>query len=100
MRAANRNISVRRTDHFTRVTGRSVTAAPDVMPDTDAAGCTRECVRHGADYVLIVKEKVYTLKPDNSEAQANLNTLAGKTVTISGEPESDFVWVLAVTPAK
>jgi hypothetical protein len=71
-----------------------------VMQHTSAADCTRECIKHGADYVLVVKDKTYTLKPDNTVAQDDLDRFAGLNVTVNGEPESDFVWVLSVMPAK
>src|SRR4051812_16197691 len=85
---------------LTGVISDELCAAKHAMINTSSADCTHECVKHGADYVLVVKDKVYTLKADNTRAEADLDALAGQSVTITGEPEADFIWVLTVAAAK
>ena len=70
------------------------------MMNHGPADCTQQCVLRGADYVLVAKDKVYTLKADNSEALEALEKYSGETVTISAEPDKDFIWVLSVMRAK
>jgi hypothetical protein len=77
-----------------------ICGARHVMKNTQPPDCTHECIKHGADYVLVVKDKVYTIKPDNTAAEADLDKYAGQNVTITAEPEADFFWVLTVAPAK
>jgi hypothetical protein len=45
--------------------------------DKSASECTRECVKKGAKYALVVGEKVYA--PDGHEAE--LDKLAGERVS-------------------
>jgi len=79
-----------------------ICATKHIMVNATAAECGRQCVIHGADYVLVTKDKTYTLKPDNTKALEDLDALITQNVTITGEPEAseDFVWVLTVTAAK
>ncbi|MBI3402157.1 MAG: hypothetical protein HY048_12120 [Acidobacteria bacterium] len=65
----------------------------------DEAGCTRECVKKGSDYALIVKDKVYTLKA-NDAAKANLDKLAGKMAKVVGELNGETIQVTSVQAAK
>jgi len=85
---------------LTGVLSDEICGARHAMKNTEPADCTRECIKHGADYVLIVKDKVLTLKPDNTRAEADLDKFAGQNVTVTAEPEADFFWVLTIAPAK
>ena len=51
------------------------------MQSASAAKCTRECVKSGSDYTLIVGDKVYTLKGD----KAAFNKFAGSNVVVKGK---------------
>jgi hypothetical protein len=66
----------------------------------DEAGCTRGCVKKGADYALIVKDKVYTLKTSNDAAKGQLDKLAGKMAKITGDQTGDTIQVASVQSAK
>lgn len=65
----------------------------------DEASCTRECVKKGSDYALIVKDKVYKLKA-NDAAKANLDKLAGKTAKIVGDLDGETIQVTSVQAGK
>jgi hypothetical protein len=69
--------------------------AKHMMPGKSAADCTRECVKGGSDYALVVAEKVYTLKGDKSE----LDKYAGEKVTVKGTVSGDTVTAQSVAPA-
>lgn len=47
--------------------------AKHVAKDKSAAECTRECVKMGSDYALVVGSEVYTLKGDKSARSAIFN---------------------------
>ena len=62
--------------------------------DRSAAECTRECVKKGTKYALVVGKKVYTL--DGHEAE--LDKLAG--ATVKGSVMEEMVMVESVSAAK
>ncbi|MDE3156243.1 MAG: hypothetical protein KGN76_14170 [Acidobacteriota bacterium] len=68
--------------------------------ESDAVACTRDCVKGGSDYALIVGDKALTLKVANAKLKAELNKLAGKKATVTGEEKGDTIVVTAVTAAK
>jgi hypothetical protein len=67
-------------------------------PIKDAAACTRACVGKGSDYALVVDNKAYTLKASDKE-KADLDKLAGKMATISGDVNGTTVTVASVKMA-
>lgn len=72
----------------------SMCGAKHMMPGKSAADCTRECVKGGSDYALVVGKKVYTLKGDKSE----LDKYAGEKVTVKGTVSGDTVTAQSVAP--
>jgi hypothetical protein len=58
--------------------------------------CTRACVKGGADYVLVVGDKVYTLKGD----KAAIDKFAGASATVTGTANGDVVTVASIKAAK
>src|SRR6266478_3733321 len=74
----------------------SMCGAHHMEKDKSAAECTRECVKKGTKYALIVGEKVYTL--DGHEAE--LDKLAGERATVKGSMMGEMVMVESVTAAK
>ena len=64
-------------------------------PVADAAACTKDCVKKGSDYALIVKDKVYTLKAD-ATAKAELDKLAGHLAEVMGDVDGTTVTVKSV----
>lgn len=59
----------------------SMCSKKHMMKGATAAQCTRECVKSGSDYALIVGDKLYTLKGD----KAAFDKFAGATVTVRGK---------------
>jgi hypothetical protein len=69
--------------------------AKHMMP-TDAAKCTRECVKKGSDYALITTDgKVYTLKADDA-TKMKLDARAGKTAEVRGDVNGTTLTVASV----
>ena len=65
-------------------------------PVADGAGCTKDCVKKGSDYALVVGDKVYTLKTSSDKTKMELGKLAGKMAKVSGEVTGDMVMVKSV----
>ncbi len=70
--------------------------ADHMEKDKSAAECTRDCVKKGTKYALVIGKKVYTL--DGHEAE--LDKLAGKRATVKGIVMGEMVMVESVAPAK
>ncbi len=62
----------------------------------EMAKCTRECVKKGSSYALIVGEKVYTLKGHSPE----LYKLAGQEAVVKGDLSGRTMKVSSITPAE
>ncbi len=65
----------------------------------NAEGCTRGCVAKGSDYALIVEDKAYTLKTSSDQTKEELDALAGKPATITGDVTGDTIQVASVQAA-
>jgi hypothetical protein len=52
-----------------------------MMQGKTAAECTRECVKEGSDFALVVGDKIYTLKGDKTM----MDKFAGANVTVKGK---------------
>ena len=70
--------------------------AHHMAKDMSAAECTRDCVKKGTKYALIVGKKVYSL--DGHEAE--LDKLAGERATVKGSLMGEMVMVESVAAAK
>lgn len=70
-------------------------AKHEEMP-TKPAECTRACVKHGANYALVVGDKVYTLQTSDQAALAKLNDLAGAKAKVSGDVDGTTITVKSV----
>ena len=64
--------------------------------DRSAAQCTRECVKAGSDYALVVADKVYTLKGD----KAQIDKFAGEKATVAGDLSGDIITVSSISAVK
>jgi hypothetical protein len=60
------------------------------------ADCTRACVKHGANYALVVGDKVYTLQTSDQATLDSLNKLAGATAKVTGDVDGTTVNVKLV----
>jgi hypothetical protein len=68
--------------------------------EADAVKCTRACIGHGANYTLVVGDKVYSLNTTDKALLNKLNEQAGSKVTVTGTVNGIGVDVSSVTPAK
>src|SRR5947207_2047984 len=81
---------------LTGVVSDSMCGAKHMAKDKSAADCTRECVKSGSDYALVVGGKVYPLKGDKAE----LDKYAGQRATVKGTLEGNNVNVESIAAAK
>jgi hypothetical protein len=70
-------------------------AKHEEMPSKPAE-CTRACVKHGANYALVVGDKVYTLETSDKAALDKLNDLAGAKAKVTGEVDGTTITVKSV----
>ncbi len=68
--------------------------------EADAAKCTKACVGHGAKYILVVGDKLYSLNTTDKTLLASLSQQAGKSATVTGTVNGVAVDVSSVAPAK
>jgi hypothetical protein len=61
--------------------------------ETTDPDCTRDCVRGGSKYVLVVGEKVYAVA---NQDHADLPKFAGQTVRVTGESAGDTITITSV----
>ncbi len=73
----------------------SMCGAHHMEKDKSAAECTRECVKKGTKYALVVGKKVYTLEGHEAE----LEKLAGERATVNGSVMGEMVTVRSVATA-
>jgi hypothetical protein len=74
----------------------SMCGARHMMKNLTPAQCTRECVKQGSDYALVVGSKVYTLKGD----KAQIDKFAGQKVTIKGDASGSTITVKSIAAEK
>lgn len=84
------------TKKLTGIVSDSMCGAQHMEKDKSAAECTRDCVKKGTKYALVVGKKVYTL--DGHEAE--LDKLAGERATVKGSLMGEMVMVESVAAAK
>jgi hypothetical protein len=81
---------------FTGTVSDTMCGKKHMMPGVGDAKCVQECIKDGADYALVIGDKVYTLKGDKTQ----LNKLAGAKVVVDGQLSGDTVTAKSITPAK
>ena len=64
------------------------------------AACVRACVQKGANYALVVGDKVYTLETKDQAALDTLNKLAWEDAKVTGTANGDTISVKSVTVTK
>ena len=64
------------------------------------ADCVRACVQKGANYALVVGDKVYSLSTSDQAALNELNTLVWEQAKVTGTVNGDTISVKSVTAAK
>jgi len=84
------------TQTFSGTVSDSMCGAHHMMKNLTPAQCTRECVKQGSDYALVVGSKVYTLKGD----KAQIDKYAGEKVTVKGDSSGSSITVKSIAAAK
>ncbi|MFZ0759539.1 MAG: hypothetical protein WAM69_06260 [Candidatus Sulfotelmatobacter sp.] len=87
-----------RTETFTGKVSDSMCGAKH-SAGVDPATCVRACVRKGANYALVVGDKVYTLDTSDQATLATLNKLAWEMAKVTGTPNGDTIAVKSVKAA-
>ncbi len=84
------------TQTLTGTIGDAMCGKAHTMGKEGPAECTRECVKAGSDYALIVGDKVYTLKGDKTK----LDKMAGEKVTVKGTVQGKVFTAEMIEAAK
>jgi hypothetical protein len=67
-----------------------------MMKGESPAQCTRDCVKEGSDYALVVGDKVYTLKGDKTA----IDKFAGANVVVKGKLSGSTVTMESIKAAQ
>jgi|SRR5689334_5264095 hypothetical protein len=78
---------------FTGIVSDSMCGKQHMMKGKSAAECTRECVKSGSDYALVIGDKVYTLKGDKSA----IDKYAGEKATVKGTEKGETITVSSIS---
>ena len=81
---------------FTGVVSDSMCGKQHMMKGKSAAECTRDCVKSGSDYALVVGDKDYTLKGDKSA----MDKYAGEKATVKGTEKGDTITVSSISASQ
>jgi hypothetical protein len=63
--------------------------------NAEGAGCAKSCIKGGSAAVLVVGEKVYTIKGDGKKYMDH----AGKEVKVTGTVDGDTIAIKSIEPA-
>jgi hypothetical protein len=85
-----------KSDTLTGVVSDAMCGAKHMM-EGGAAACTRECVKKGSKYALVVGDKVYTLETSDQASKDALDKLAGEKARVTGTVKGDTIAVSAVS---
>jgi hypothetical protein len=88
------------TQTFTGKVSDSMCGAQHKEQGITPADCVRVCVKHGANYALVVGDKVYTLDTNDQTQLDTLNKLAWEQAIVTGTANGDTITVKSVTAAK
>jgi hypothetical protein len=85
-----------RAQTFTGVISDNICGKRHMAKDKSAAECTRECVKMGSDYALVVGDKVYPLKGDKTQ----IDRYAGEKATVTGTGQGQTINVSSISAPK
>jgi hypothetical protein len=88
------------TQTFTGKVSDAMCGAKHTEEGIAPADCVRACVQKGANYSLVVGDKVYTLKTSDKAALDELNKLAWEQAKVTGTASGDTISVKSVAAAK
>jgi hypothetical protein len=87
-----------KAESFTGEVGDAMCGAKHEMGGSPA-DCTRECIKQGSKYVLIVGDKVYTLETKDKATLDTLDKLAGLQAKVTGSANGTVIEVGSVAAA-
>uniref|UniRef100_E6PXV5 Uncharacterized protein n=1 Tax=mine drainage metagenome TaxID=410659 RepID=E6PXV5_9ZZZZ len=70
----------------------SMCGAKHMMKGKTPAECTRECVKNGSDYALVVGKKIYTLKGNKDQ----IDKFAGQKAMVMGTVSGTTIQVESI----
>ena len=88
-----------KAETFTGEIGDAMCGAKHEMGGSKA-DCTRDCIKQGSKYVLIVGDKVYNIETTDKTALDQLDKLAGMNAKVTGTANGTTIQVASVAPAK
>jgi|SRR5580698_1722966 hypothetical protein len=88
------------TQTFTGKVSDAMCGAKHTEGSLAPAACVRACVQKGANYALVVGDKVFTLKTSDKAALDELNKLAWEQANVTGTASGDTISVKSVAAAK
>ncbi len=88
-----------KAETFTGEVGDAMCGAKHEMGGSKA-DCTRDCIKQGSKYALIVGDKVYTLETSDKTVLDQLDKLAGMQAKVTGTTDKDVIQVGSVTAVK
>jgi len=81
---------------FTGVVSDNMCGKQHMAKDKSAAERTRECVKAGSDYALVVGDEVYTLKGDKRQ----IDKYAGERAVVTGTAKGETINVNSISAPK
>ncbi len=87
------------TQSFTGKVSDAMCGAKHTEGNLAPADCVRACVQKGAQYALVVGDKVYTLNTSDKATLDELNKLAWEQAKVTGTASGDIISVKSVTAA-
>ncbi|HEX9272178.1 MAG TPA: hypothetical protein VGA01_08190 [Candidatus Binatia bacterium] len=96
--AVSSAVAAGKSETFTGEVSDAMCGAKHMMPGN--AACLRTCVSKGANYALVVDDKVYTLHTSDEAARKTLDRLAGEKAKVTGTADGETIEVSKVDPAK
>src|ERR1035437_3855451 len=87
------------TQTFTGKVSDAMCGAKHTEGSLAPAACVRACVQKGANYALVVGDKVYTINTSDKATLDELNKLAWEQAKVTGTASGDTISVKSVTAA-
>ena len=84
------------TQTFTGKVSDAMCGAKHTEGNLAPADCVRACVQKGANYALVVGDKVYTLNTSDKATLDELNKLAWEDAKVTGTANGDIISVKSV----
>src|ERR1700686_4088964 len=84
------------TETFTGKVSDAMCGAKHTEGNLAPADCVRACVQKGANYALVVGDKVYTLNTSDKATLDELNKLAWEDAKVTGTANGDIISVKSV----